>query len=101
VLRFALIPICCVSLAGCEQSAGGMAIPEVSGDARLQRAYESCVGDNVNEMRNSEPELDEHLPRATLERIWYSCETGVVRTCERDQSTDECQAVLEMYLRLN
>ena len=86
-------------LLACTPKPGGKAIPEVTDDSVLQRAFESCVVDNTKEVRAQNPDLPRSLESSTMERIYHACEIAVVQTCGRNKETEACEAVLKMYVR--
>ena len=100
MLRYLLIILTVTVAAGCAPDTGGKPVPVVSDDTLLQRAFESCVVDNVKEMRSRNPDLPSSLESSTMTPIYHNCEIAVVRTCERNKDTEACQLVLGMYIKL-
>ncbi|MEM8814439.1 MAG: hypothetical protein AAFX56_06660 [Pseudomonadota bacterium] len=101
MFRYSLLLAVLCAASGCEPDSGGQPFPTATNDSLLQRAFESCVVDNVKEMRAQNPDLPSSIESSTMTRIHHSCETAVVRTCERNQDTEACQRVLDMYIKLH
>ena len=100
MFRYPLIALTMFALSACAPDTGGKPVPVASDDELLQQAYESCVVDNVKEMRAKNPDLPSSLESATMTPIYHSCKLAVVGTCERNQETEACQRVLDMYIKL-
>ena len=98
--RLAAAPALMFLLTACSSAVSGVDVPKVTSDSTLQRAFESCVGDNVSEQKRSGAAIDGKLTSSTLDQIFYSCETGVVLNCQSNRESSSCQAVLDMYLRM-
>lgn len=101
MFRYLLITLTALAMVGCAPDTGGQPVPRASDDKLLQRAYESCVVDNVKEMRSRNPDLPSSLESSTMTPIYHNCEIAVVRTCERNKDTQACQLVLGMYIKLH
>ncbi len=100
MFRSLLSVFCVTVLLACAPKPGGKAVPEVTDDTVLQRAFESCVVDNTKEVRAQNPDLPKSLESSTMEQIYHSCETAVVHTCSRSKESEACKVVLKMYIKL-
>lgn len=83
--------------AACSPGPPPVSVPAVSGDPVLQSAYGRCVVTMRADMLADNPDLSADLLPAMMSGVYQSCESAVVRTCERGLDTASCQLMLDLY----
>jgi hypothetical protein len=63
----------------------------------LQDAYGRCVIAMRADMLNDNPDLSAELFPAMMSGVYESCESTVIRTCERGLDTASCRLMLDLY----
>jgi hypothetical protein len=81
----------------CSPAPPPVSIPAVSADPVLQGAYGRCVIVMRADMLDDNPELSADLLPAMMNGVYQSCESAVIRTCERGLDTASCRLMLDLY----
>ena len=74
-----------------------VSIPAVSTDPVLQGAYGRCVLTMRADMLADNPDLSADRVPAMMSGVYQSCESAVVRTCERGLDSAACRLMLDLY----
>lgn len=83
--------------AACSPAPPPISIPTVSADPELQGAYGRCVVTMRADMLRDNPELPAELLPAMMGGVYQSCESAVIRSCERGLDTASCRLMLALY----
>ena len=87
----------CWLAVACSPGPPPVSIPAVSADPMLQGAYGRCVIAMRADMLEDNPDLSAELLPTMMSGVYQSCESAVIRTCERGLDTASCRLMLDLY----
>ena len=89
-------------LAGCGGSDIEVAmgeIPIMSDNQDVQKAYEYCVLETLEELEKDNPGTSDDVMAIMYSGALQTCESAVVITCDKGMETDSCKIILDIYKR--
>ncbi|WP_066017911.1 hypothetical protein [Endozoicomonas atrinae] len=89
-----------LALAGCGGSDIEVAmgeIPSISDNQVVQKAYERCVLETLEELEKDNPGTSDDVMAIMYSGALQTCESAVVITCEKGMETESCKIILDIY----